>query len=237
MKRTRGFTLLEVLLALGLIAMLAGGVMGFLLTLLNRRDGMNQRLVDAQSGAALLDRIESDILCGLAGDGGSGAGISGTTTSLHVLTRGVALPVEPGMSGASKAGDRQGSEYVFDAASGVLRARRWMSGEGTAAGEFEVVSGHLEAVRLSYFDGETWRGSFDSAAADGLPVAVEVAIWFGVPRPPEDGPVASPESGDTTEAADASVAAKPSAPPRREPDRIRVIVVPDGPVTSWKESR
>lgn len=237
MNRTRGFTLLEVLLALGLIAMLAGGVMGFMLTLLHRRDGMSKHLIDAQSGAALLDRIESDILCGMAGDGGAGAGISGTTTSLRVLTRGVALPIEPGMLGASKAGDRQGSEYVFDAASGVLRARRWMSGEETPAGEFEVVSDHLEAVRLSYFDGETWLGSFDSAAADNLPVAVEVALWFGTPQPPEDGPAASAEPSDTTDTAGASVAAKPPAPPRREPDRLRVIVVPDGPVTSWKEAR
>lgn len=208
----RGFTLLEVLLSLALIAMLSAGVMGFLWDLLGRRDDLNRTLVDTQAGAALLERMESDILCGLAGDQGA-AGVKGSSTSLVLLTRGVALPVE----GESAAGDLQGSEYVFEGR--ALKARRW-AGDAAPTGTLESVSPHVQAVRFSYFDGSAWKGSFDSAAADGLPVAIEIALWFGDAAPAEssDG---SPRAG----------------PPRREPDRLRVIVVPDGPVAPWKEAR
>jgi len=246
MRRRAGFTLLEVLLALGLIAMLAAGVMAFLWNLLDRREIMTRALTDTQAGAALLERMESDILCGLAGEPGAGPGIVGSTTLLKLLTRGVALPIEPGAA----AGDLQGTEYSFDRAGGTLRARRWTDGSA-GSGEFETLSDHVQSLRLSYFDGSVWRSSFNSGSEKGLPVAIEVAVWFGEPLPDESGfeapqpepldegePAAGASRADRPEAeGDSSVQATGVKPPSRAPDRLRVIVVPDGPVSSWKESR
>src|SRR5262249_5989025 len=89
---------------------------------------------------------------------------------------------------------------------------------GPAWGPTPVTSG---GDRVRYHDGGDWLSDFDSAGgsggattggggggeSEGLPVAVEVAIWFGEP-------VAEGEKIERWP----------------EPDRLRVIAVPDGPV-------
>ena len=119
--------------------------------------------------------------------------------------------------------------------------------------------------RRRYSDGTTWRDSFDSGSSGALPVAIEVAVWFGDPSVATGGgtttksPAAAGGPASTTKQSgsaqdqastpgDAAGDAMSGSPqgslssgspplPQREPDRLRVIVVPDGPVTSWKESR
>ena len=140
----------------------------------------------------------------------------------------------------------QASEYQFD--SGVFKARRWNIGGSTP--ELETVCDHVEAVRVRYFDGKEWKASFDSLSAGALPVAVEVAVWFGTPKKDENaaGPAARPAKSGGTKGAktepdatsDEGAPAKQDAAaalPSREPDRLRVIVVPDGPAASWKDTR
>jgi hypothetical protein len=121
--------------------------------------------------------------------------------------------------------------------------------------EFETISDHVQALRLRYYDGEKWRDSFDSLSEGALPVAIEVALWFGDagagqsagPSVGASPPVAkgrarsgTPESdkGSGSAGDGDSSANTPKAPlPSREPDRLRVIVVPDGPVTPGKDLR
>lgn len=237
---------MEVLVVLALVGMLAGSVIGFLWDLWGRRDVLLRDSTDAQAGSAIVERIETDILSGLAGDQSAGAGVAGTATTLRLLTRGVDVPM--GGNGTTS-GDLQASEYRFDA--GALRARRWNIGAGGNA-EFETVCDHVEAVRVRYFDGREWKTSFDSLSAGALPVAVEVAIWFGTPHVEDERatkPVARTEAGagardnavEDPEQERASAAGRASTTgstlPSRQPDRLRVIVVPDGPVAAWKDTR
>ncbi len=231
------------MVVLGLVGMLAAGVLGFLWDLWGRRDVLLRNSRDAQAGSAVVERMETDILGGMAGDQAAGAGIAGTATTLKVLTRGVDVPLN---GQGSTTGDLQASEYQFE--SGVLQARRWNI--GGAAPEMEVVCDHVEAVRLRYFDGKAWKGSFDSLSAGGLPVAVEVALWFGTPRASDQsaskpvGRRAGTSSGrdaktgafEPADEANAGVPAADGTLPSRQPDCLRVIVVPDGPVASWKET-
>lgn len=232
--RRRGFTLAEVLLAIGLVAALAGGVFSFMWNLLDRRGSILQAASEADAAGVLFERIEADLLCAIAGDEGVGAGIVGESARVRVLTWGVALgaPV-----GATAAADLQGSEYVFDAARGEVRARRWTGASPAGGAGLEVVSDRVQHLRLRYFTGREWVDRFDSLR-EGLPVAVEVSIWFGAPLV-EEGVLAEEENGLAL--ADAGEMAEPEAPleegerPRREADRRRVIVVPDGPVAAWKE--
>jgi len=116
-------------------------------------------------------------------------------------------------SGASDLGDLQGCQVRFDADSQGLLARRL----GKAEEPFEVLASPVGRVRFRYFDGSQWQESFNSATAGALPVAVEAAIWF-------DGGGAGSSSEE----------ASTDSVPQRAPDRVRVMVVPDGPVTSWK---
>jgi len=238
-----GFTLLETILVLALIGMLAGAIFGFLRDITGRRDALARATADGQAGSTVIERIEADLTAGIAGGGGAlGAGVKGDDHSLRLLTRGVDLP-----AGGTTHGDLQASEYSF--ADGVLKARRWNIGTaGAAPPAFEMVCDHIEALRFRYYDGSEWRTSFDSLSADSLPVAVEVAVWFGTPKPPEDPtlqPAPEPRA-ESSIAQDGEAATGASAPPatepRREvpsrrPDRLRMIVVPDGPVAAWKELR
>ena len=250
----RAFTLLEVLLAIGLIAALSGGVFAFMWQIISQKTSLTGRALDGQAGDAVLERIESALTGAVAADSAGNAGIVGTATSLHVLTRGIALPLEKGDQ-AWAAGDLQGMEFTF--AGGSLSARRWDGhrNRGSSAGAAETVSDHIAAMVIRYYDGSEWAESFDSKEKDGLPVAIEVSLWFGTPSAETaaaPAPVAEPERkplpvgapvddvdegrGEQPPARGPSASAE-RAKPSTPPDRLRVIVIPDGPTTAWKESR
>lgn len=207
------------MLSLGILVVLAGTLMGFLWNLLDRRDSIDRLATQQQGAGALIERIESDLLCGLAGQGGA-AGIKGMEASLTLLTRGVWMPERAAKTGVS--GDLQGSEFVFDRSSGAVRARRWSGAE--ASGESENICDKVELLRFRYYDGKQWAGSFDSLAKGQLPVGIEVAVWFGEPASEQEDPIST-------------VPPQARGLPERDPDRVRLVIVPDGPVDSWKEGR
>lgn len=243
----RGFTLLEVVLALSLAVLLLGASMTFLWELADRRSTLARGSRDLHVAAVLVERLEADLASGLVGDDGIGGGIEGSETKLKLLSRGVWLA--PGSAGASTAGgagegDLQASEYQFDPSAGSVSARRYVVKPGAAggsAGAMETVSDRVERLRFRYYDGRTWRTSFDSRAAGTLPVAIEVAVWFTALKNETAMPAAaaSATSESSEEEIDApnSAVVEPGETDRRwpAPDRLRVIIVPDGPVSSWKE--
>ncbi len=252
----RGFTLLEVLLAIGLIAALSGGVFAFMWQIGSQKSAMTERAMDGQAGDALLEGMEADLVGVVAADTAGNAGIVGTATSLHLLSRGVGLPISSD-DREWTAGDLRGTEYTY--ARGSLVARRWDAHRyrGSSPGAAETVSGHIAAMRIRYYDGTDWMESFDSKVRDGLPVAIEVSLWFGAamveseptraatppapaPRVPvvdspldQDGNPIIPETAEASESQPAKEIPRPQSPP----DRVRVMVVPDGPMTAWKETR
>lgn len=255
MMKRRAFTLLEVVLALSLAILLLGSSMTFLWELADRRATLARGSRDLHAGAILIERLESDLSAGLVGDPGIGAGIVGTANKLRLLTRGVWLaPEQGGASGGEGEGDLQATEYEFDPTAGRITGRRSVvkpGGGGGASGAMEVISDRVERVRFRYFDGKEWVESFDSLTKGELPVAIEVAVWFAALKhetapPMQDAAAVAPkpkpgvEGSESAEAGDensASVDMEDGASERRwpAPDRLRVIIVPDGPVSAWKE--
>lgn len=259
MNRRHAFTLIEVLLALALILILLGAMLGFLWELVDRRNTLMRGGRDIQSANAMIERIEADLLAGLAGDSGVGAGVQGTATSLRLLSRGVWLASDPvGQAGGAGAGsvsalaaaDLQGTEYVFNEGSLRLQARRFTyAGVSPAPSSFEMVSDRFERVRFRYFDGKVWLSSFDTMQQQKLPVAIEVAVWFTslaneTAPPPLIRPAPATGASQATDGAEGSAAG--GADPATsldvaeekiwgQPDRLRVIIVPDGPQASWSE--
>lgn len=218
----RAFTLFEVLLSLAVLTVLAGSLMGFFWNLLDRSARITGIAARQQGAAALIERIESDLLCGLAASGAN-AGIKGDEQTLTLLTRGAWMPERSVTGGV--AGDLQGSEFRFESGSGTVRARRFSGAE--PVGDAETVCEDVELLRFRYFDGKEWSESFDSSGRGGLPVGIEVAVWFGRPRVEEtEAPLTwDPDAAEAAEL------------PERDPDRVRLVIVPDGPVDSWKEAR
>jgi len=185
----RAFTLIEVLLALGILLALTGSVYTFLDSVMTQRDRVAQAASDQQIAGAIIERIESDVLTTLAGSGRIGAGIVGSNTRLTLLTRGVTPPLQGAAVGVPL-GDLQLSRFEFDPFMGELHAARRDALDENAQTTMELLTDRLERVRFRYYKGRSWVSSFDSRTS-GLPGAIEVALWFRA----EDG-VAAPDELD-----------------------------------------
>jgi type II secretory pathway component PulJ len=230
--RRPAFTIVEVLLALSLIVVLAAAIGTFLWSLADRREAIATAVRHQRAGDVLLQRLEDDLLTAIAGHDG-GSGIKGSAMSLELLSRGVWLtPPTSDAGSASSIADLQ--RTVYSHAGSVITIQR--SPIGGATTESDVLCDDVARLQFRYFDGSEWLDTFDAAQRNSLPVAIEVAVWFGpVPdvsgradgRPPSESP--SLEQADREESAEADPQPWPA------PDRLRVVVVPDGPIAAWSE--
>ena len=235
MKR-RGFTLLEVLVAIALISMLLGSLFAFLHDLLQSRSRALDYTAHQLAAATLIGRVEAELASCLVGDDNSGPGVKGDAASLSILSRGVAVHLAEDGLESGVLGDLQQSEYRFVDEAGEIEVRR-MTPWAQPAPDFVSV-GPVYRLRFRFHDGTAWSDTFDSLEAGRLPQAVEVAVWYHPwPGAQETQPEAPPGAGaaerltfDTTGGFDDAAFARQSDldsfdEPR--PDRFRVIVIPD----------
>jgi hypothetical protein len=192
-----------------------------------------------RAALTLIDRAELDLTSCVVGDRVYGAGVEGDNDSLRILTRGVAAHLAGlGADDPAVFGDLQEVEYRFDESAGLIQARRVTAGDrGAGDVDFAPLGGAVYKVRFRYHDASGWRDSFDSLAHDGLPAAVEIAVWFhpwpGEQREdPDELDFEMPErlTFDETAGFDEAAFARESDLEffdEPKPDRIRVIVIPD----------
>lgn len=209
----RGFTLVEVIVAIGLLAGLAAAVSSFVWTLTATRRGVEATADEELVLSSLMDQLETDLASVVAGGKAGRSGIVGAAESLRLTTRRLGIPTDPAGGEAESRGqlsDLRAAEYVASGGRVLVRRRIGAGGEGGDLGETSAAMG---AIRFRFFDGTSWTPAFDSTATGGLPVAVEIKIWRA--------------TGGAVEFVDEK--------PSRRADRVRVISVPDGPATAWKE--
>jgi len=242
----QAFTLIEVLLAIALLLVLSAGVFGYVWGLLSRQEQVEAEADRQAAAGAVFEAVQSALTTTYVVDGGGKPGIQGKADSLVVRGRGIDAGVGPGAQGI---GDDRGAELRFDVEAGMLAGRRL----GRSTGEYEVIGERIECVRVRYFDGREWVGAFDSREKRSLPAAVEVALWFqfgeggvGTSAAEAEGsegrvspatPGRSDGGEDRVPASNADEAASDTSvePPQRAPDRVRIMVIPDGPGAAWKE--
>jgi len=247
MTSRRAFTLLEVMLALAIILVLAGTVYTFLFDLIDSRDRVMGESDRSRTGIGAFEQLERDIMTTVAGSNALGTGIRGSRHSIELLSRGVTLPIET--DAQTVLGDMQGVSFAWDGRYGTLSASRWDVLSGSRATP-ETISDNVAYLQLRYYDGSEWRGSFTSTSS--LPVAIELALWFGKVEYADDSNAAfdlppgapainendaPPEWFETDGFAfeDDEIERIP-VPPRRAPDRVRVMLIPDGPSAGWEGS-
>jgi type II secretory pathway component PulJ len=230
----RGFTLIEVVLAIALTMVIAGAAIGLATTLLTRRAQIDEEAARDRGVAILMDQVEQDLLGVVAGTGRE-SGFVGSAREMTLRVRGVTLRRE----------DLIEARYRFVASGeGTLKPGRVIARRGVSGVE-ETLADGVALVRLRYHDGVAWVEAFDSASKGELPWAVEVAVWLGDPAEfaaEFGGEAAMPEPtsdrdemrGDADAASDLGLSGAGldggfgSEVIGRPPDRVRVIVVPDG---------
>lgn len=228
----RAFTLLEVLVALAVLAMLSGAVVGLLSAVVDGRARVSARAERTAAVDRVMRAIEDDVVNAVAWAGARGSGLRVEPGSLSVVR-----PVA-GAAGLASGGPPTGwraTSVRWDAASGALvSGERGAGGEGAGGeggGAARVVLPGVAAFRVRCLDGRTWRESFDSGALGRLPRAVEVAIWLTPAGQADAARVradAANERDAAADAADAVGAADAGDAMERPADRRRVIAVPDG---------
>ncbi|MFG0285629.1 MAG: type II secretion system protein J [Phycisphaerales bacterium JB039] len=229
---SRAFSLAETLVAIGVLGALIGSVFGFMNGLAQRRDLLEQMTADARAAEALFMRIEEDVLTCMAGGAGPGAGITGDAQQLRLVSRSDLIdPAAPHDGAVVRA------SYSFSPGAGSVTMSRRGAG---SAGSSELLSQRVRLLRFRYYEAGAWQDRFDSVQAGGLPVAIEVAIWFGAPPPqpelalpPDATEVAGREDIDRQIATELDLVDEPAGP-QGEPDRVRVFIVPDGPSAGWE---
>ena len=249
MRSRCAFTLIEVLLAMALLALLLGAFYSYLNSASSAQQAARDAAAKQLAARTLCDMLERDLMCSLAGDPSAGAGINGSATELSVLTRSVGPALATaGYDDRSASADLESATYRFDESNTVVTISRApvvayvldVESREDASGDQPAHEsiGPLERVRFRYYDGRAWRESFDSNASDRLPAAVEIAVWLHPIEEVEPGsefltliedtedqiPVED-EDADLEDEFDREFGSDTQETPR--PDVVRVVIIPD----------
>ncbi|MEO1008176.1 MAG: type II secretion system protein [Planctomycetota bacterium] len=204
----RGLTLLEVIVAIGLLALLSGSILAFSYGLGQRRERLAIEGARLAAIDRILDRVEM-----VAGSATSSATPRGDTLALSGRA---VWPVAPAR-GLPVAPADISAELRYDAEAGELRWR-----ESAAGGTMELAAGGIEHVLLDGFE--------DLDAPRGARLPARVCIWLaaievddGVTLSTDEDPLGGPPEDDL-----------PLAPfdglddedelPARPPDIVRAVL-------------
>lgn len=210
----RGFTLLEALVAVGMLVLLLGALAMFAEDLSRTRAFVARTAARTRSADALFGALESALQTAVVDGGAMGAGVSGTDRSIRVLSSRTDAGSGSVRQLARAAFAPLSATQVTEAAGSVVVGR---------GGASSVLPARVRAMRIRYWTEEGWSDSFDSLSSGSLPAAVEVALWFGEAAVAE---VAEVAEGDRAEDPDAPTDAE-SPQGFGVPDRVRTIAVPD----------
>jgi prepilin-type N-terminal cleavage/methylation domain-containing protein len=156
----RGFTLLEVMLAITILMALLGVMSQFTWSLGQGQQRALDRLDRQAAIDAIIDRISLALDTGSASAVGE-PGFHGEATSLQMYLS----QDRPDSSHAKGLGARRAIDIQFDQQQHTVQ----LSGGAMLP---------LGDLRLRYHNGQQWQDSFDSIEEGGLPTAVLVEAWL-----------------------------------------------------------
>ena len=189
--RRSGFTLLEVVLAIGLIVSLMGSAIWFTQHIAAARDKISNKTKEIVSRRALMQRITRELRCTM-NMGKLGLGLTGgadnvafVTTSLpgrsvwvdrNILDQPIPPETDIQLVTYRQAirEDEDGEEYV----AGIERTcQKLLDAPEAEEGKnihVAMLTDKLKYLRLAYYDGSAWTRSWTSD--QGLPLAIEVTL-------------------------------------------------------------
>ncbi|MEO0483609.1 MAG: type II secretion system protein [Planctomycetota bacterium] len=212
----RGFTLIEAMLAVGLLFILTATAFPLMTDLVRTRDRVERRAEWLRARAATFDLLERALRTAAPVDGSGGAGFIGDAAGITIATRWQPKGSEPELGTLRFEFDRAELMLIVEQRSAQPRSAEQGSPErvssqsnGEVRADAEPLAQGLERVQFRYHNGRSWSRSFQSGAGVGLPVAVEVSLWRERAYEPAE------PSGPAGSASD------------RPPDAVRVLSIPD----------
>ena len=190
-RRAGGFTLLEVVLAIGLITSLMGSAIWFTRHIASSREKINNKTQEIVSRRSLMRRITAELQCAMSmrrlglGIAGEADYIAFVTTSIpgrsvwvdrNILDQPIPPETDIQLVTYRQAirEDEEGNEYVV----GIERTcQKLLDAPEAEEGEnirVALLTDKLKYLRLAYYDGESWTKVW--TADQGLPLAIEVTL-------------------------------------------------------------
>jgi type II secretory pathway pseudopilin PulG len=190
-RRNAGFTLLEVVLAIGLIVSLMGSAIWFTNRIASARDKINEKTQEIVSRRSLMNRMTKELRCamsmrrlglGIAGEADYVAFVTTTVPGRSVwVDRNILdqpIPPETDIQlityRQAIREDEDGEEYIV----GIERTcQKLLDAPEAEEGEniqVALITDKLKYLRLSYYDGEAWTKVW--TATQGLPLAIEITL-------------------------------------------------------------
>jgi general secretion pathway protein J len=182
-----GFTLLELLLASAMVAVLAGALYGTLHIAFNARNSATSAVEGIRKAGQTMEIIQADIQASLILSGtlapdfvgtSGGSMVGGAYDSLAFYSA-----VAQGELGPS-VGDVKKIDYFCQTGNdGQLSLTRGVTtnllAPITQESTDEVICRNIRSFTMRYYDGTNWQENWDSTTlSDALPVAIEVNIEF-----------------------------------------------------------
>lgn len=218
MKHRRGLTLLEVVLALGLLAVVGSLLSAFVFDLDRNGTVLGAQARRVADCSVLFDRLELAVQTAVVQTPGGEAGVTIEDGSLAIVsTRDRSAPA------TTPGGDAFVTLRCRDTSEGI---RLTEQAGGSEPVEGLVLPGSKVAFRAH--DGEVWRDAYDSAGAGSMPSMIEVSVWY---TRSESDAVAGDEEDDFGIGLDVESGTPIETERARGPDRRRLIALPD-PVTA-----
>jgi prepilin-type N-terminal cleavage/methylation domain-containing protein len=171
MKARRGFTLIEVLVALGITVVLVGALGLFVNQISSSRTRIRDRSTREAAATTILDAIDDALGTCIARQGDGTSGIVGNELSIEIAFD--TSTVQRALGGSPQAVLNPGDRIAIDFSPGIGRFA--LARDGGSKNELDPI---FFATRLRYHDGRSWRTRWDALEMGGLPRAVECSIWF-----------------------------------------------------------
>ena len=180
----RAFTLLEALIAVGMMVLLLGALAMFVEDLSRTRQFVARTAAETRSADALFGALEAALQTAVVDGGNRGAGVTGTDRSIRVL------------SSRTDAGSGSVAELARAAFSPLSATQIDQVGANITIGRSGVSStlpATVRAMRVRYWYDGGWGDSFDSLNAGTLPAVVEVGLWFGATQAADEEELGAPD--------------------------------------------
>lgn len=196
--RRHGFTLIELILSMGIVAMISASLYAAMRTAFKARASAEAQVVGMRPAAVILDLIQADfdsivppgptsaatvLSSGFVGYSLGSAAEAADSVTFFALGRGGQLnptSVDPLADGIRQV------EFVLQTTGGkralVRRVRRNILATTTAEPVDEVLARNVKSFAVRYFDGSHWTTGWDSLSLNNaLPTAVNIEVVLNEP--------------------------------------------------------